>query len=101
MLRRHGHHWWTADHANLAADGDDLLTSYALDHRAVLVTLDQAFSQRRRRNAIGWHVWLRCIEPEAAAVLETYLDDVLALLHRENVTIRLSKDSIDHDSDWQ
>lgn len=101
MLRRHGHECWTARGAGLAANEDDNLTQYAHSRKAVLVTLDVEFSQRRQRNAIGWHVWLRCIEPEAAVVLETNLDDVLALLHREHVTIRISKDSIDHDSDWQ
>lgn len=101
MLRRHDHECWTARNAGLAAHEDDNLTQYAHSRGAVLVTLDEEFSQRRQRNAIGWHVWLRCIEPEAATVLEMHLVGVLALLHREHVTIRVSKDGIDPDSDWQ
>jgi hypothetical protein len=102
MLHRQGHTWWTADNAHLAGDKDDVLTGYADDHRAVLVTFDREFTQRRRRNSIGQHVKLRCVEPQAAAVLETHLDEVVELLRgREHVTIKVSKDGVVPDSDWQ
>lgn len=39
---------------------------------------------RRRRNPIGRHVRLRCAEPEAAAVLEVRLSEVLAYLERDH-----------------
>lgn len=101
MLRRHGHTYWTADNAGLAAESDDDLTVYAQQHNAVLVTIDRPFSDRRRRNAIGRHLRLRCVEPEAASVLEEHLDEVVELLHREHVTIKVSKAGVVPDSDWK
>lgn len=86
MLRNRGHECWTAAEAGLATEGqDDNLTVYAEAHHAVLVTLDREFSQRRRKNPIGRHVWLHCPDPEAAAVLDAHLVEVLRLLHRTNV----------------
>lgn len=100
MLGRHGQGWWTAYGAGIAGDQDDDLTKYADDHDAVLVTFDREFTARRRRNAIGRHVMLRCVEPDAAHVLETHLGEVLELLHREHVTVKVSKDGVVPDSDW-
>ena len=74
MLGRNGHEWWSANDAGLADEGqDDNLTVYASEHRAVLVTLDREFSRRRQASAIGWHVRLRCPEPDAAVVLASHL----------------------------
>jgi predicted nuclease of predicted toxin-antitoxin system len=73
MLRSRGHECWTAGEAGLADAQDDNLTVYATVHYAVLVTLDREFSQRRRKNPIGHHVWLHCPDPEAAAVLGAHL----------------------------
>lgn len=54
MLRAEGHQCWTANEAGLATESqDDNLTVYADEHRAVLVTLDREFSQRRLKNSIG------------------------------------------------
>jgi predicted nuclease of predicted toxin-antitoxin system len=68
-LRRAGHDCWTAANAGLETGSDDDLTVYAYDHRAVLVTHDKEFSTRRRVNVIGHHIWLRCLEWDAAGVL--------------------------------
>lgn len=46
----------------LARAGDDALTVYACEHRAVLLTHDVEFSTRRRKHVIGHHVFLRCNE---------------------------------------
>ena len=101
MLHRHGHGWWSADDAGLADEGqDDNLTVYASEHGAVLVTLDREFSQRRQANAIGWHVRLRCPEPDAAVVLASHLKEVLEFLERDHVTITVSRDGVRADSGW-
>lgn len=101
MLRRHGHDWWSADDAGLADEGqDDNLTVYAAKRRAVLVTLDREFSQRRRANAHGWHVKLRCPEPDAAVVLAGHLKEVLEYLERDHVTVTVSREEVKADSDW-
>ena len=90
MLVAEGHECWTASEAGLATEGqDDNLSVYADARQAALVTFDQEFSRRRRKNPIGRHIWLRCSEPNAAAVLRAHLPDVLALLHREHVTIEV------------
>ena len=70
MLRRHGHECLTASDVGLAAATDDTLTVWACEHGAVVVSTDREFSQRRMKNAIGHHVWLRCKDWEADAVLE-------------------------------
>jgi predicted nuclease of predicted toxin-antitoxin system len=101
MLRRRGHQCWTAAEAGLAAEGeDDNLTVYAAEHRAVLVTLDRQFIQRRRTNSIEQHLRLRCSEPEAAEVLGTWLSEVLEYLERDHVTVTVSRLGVKADSDW-
>jgi predicted nuclease of predicted toxin-antitoxin system len=58
-----------AGSAGLARARDDELTVWAAEHQAAVVSTDGEFSQRRMQNAIGWHVWLRCSDWEASAVL--------------------------------
>lgn len=102
MLRQRRHECWTAADAGLAAEGqDDNLTVYAAKHGAVLVSLDRQFIQRRRPNAIGQHIRLRCSEPEAAEVLAANLGHVLAYLERDHVTITVSMSGVKADSDWR
>jgi hypothetical protein len=99
--RRCGHDWWSAYDAGLADEGqDDNLTVYADKRRAVLVTLDREFSRRRRANAYGRHVKLRCPEPDAADVLAVHLEAVLEYLERDHVTVNVSRDEIKAASDW-
>lgn len=98
-LNRHGHEAWSAHEAGLAEAEDDL-TVYAAKRRAVLVSLDVEFMQRRRKNAIGRHVWLRCAEPDAAVVLVRHLKEVLEYLERDHVTVTVSGHGVKADSDW-
>ena len=101
MLRRNGHFCWTAHDAGLADEGeDDNLTVYAVKHEAVLVSLDVQFMRRRRANAIGRHVRLRCPEPEAAKVLAGHLKEVLEYLERDHVTVTVSHHGVKADSEW-
>ncbi len=101
MLQSHGHDWWTAADAGLAAEGqDDNLSVYAARRGAVLVTLDREFTRRRKRNPIGRHVMLRCNEPEAAKVLDVRLAEVLAYLERDHVTVIVSKLQVKAESVW-
>lgn len=81
-LRRMGHDAWTAADAGLSDVLDDELTVYATDKGAVLITHDRRFSQRRRRNVVGKHLWLDCKEPDAADLLELRLPEFIDQLDR-------------------
>jgi predicted nuclease of predicted toxin-antitoxin system len=100
MLLREGHDAWSANDAGLADAEDDDLTIYAARRSSVLVSLDVQFMRRRRTNAIGRHVRLRCPEPEAAGVLRGHLKEVLEYLARDHVTVTVSRDGVKADSDW-
>jgi predicted nuclease of predicted toxin-antitoxin system len=101
MLRQRGHQCWTAGSAGLARARDDELTVWAAEHQAAVVSTDGEFSQRRMQNPIGWHVWLRCSDWEASAVLADHLDEVVALLEvRGDLTVRVSKESPSEESTW-
>jgi predicted nuclease of predicted toxin-antitoxin system len=101
MLRAEGHEAWTAADARLDAEPqDDALTVYATERGAALVTLDREFSERRRKNPIGWHIRLRCREPDAATVLRVHLAEVIEYLERDHVTLTVSPDGLKADSEW-
>jgi hypothetical protein len=59
---------------------DDALTIYAQAKKAVVVTHDREFSARRRRNTIGLHIFLDCLEPDAVDLMEQHLDDIVEAL---------------------
>ena len=101
MLRRHRHECLTASQVGLAAATDDVLTVWASEHRAAVITTDREFSVRRMKNAIGHHVWLRCPDWEADGVLEAHLADVVRRLERRSdLTIRVSADGLTDSSAW-
>ena len=80
MLRRARHEAWTAAMAGLADASDDVLSVYADDRRAVLLTHDREFTTRRRRRPIGQHVRLACHEWEAADTLRRNLRALTEIL---------------------
>ena len=84
VLRRHGHEAWTAAAAGLSRVSDDELTAYADDQKAVLLTHDVEFSKRRRRNVVGKHVWLRCVDLEAEALVARRLSEIVQQLERHD-----------------
>ena len=95
MLRQRGHECWTASAVGLAAASDDALTVWASEHQAAVVSTDRGFGRRRVVNAVGRHVWLRCPDWEAADVLESRLDEIVARLEaRADLTVRISKDDL-------
>jgi predicted nuclease of predicted toxin-antitoxin system len=100
-LRRHGHECLTASQIGLAVATDDALTVWASEHSAVLVSTDREFGRRRMQNAIGHHVWLRCLDWEAASVLDAHLAEVLTRIQaRSDLTVRVSVDSLTDSSAW-
>jgi predicted nuclease of predicted toxin-antitoxin system len=102
MLRRERHDCWTVSEAGLAGEGqDDNLTVYADVKNAVMVTMDEEFSLRRRKHSIGRHIWLRCPPPDAADLLRSKLGEVLPYLERANVTITVSHGGVRPDSAWE
>lgn len=85
----------------MALDEDDEQTVFATDRGAVVISCDREFSQRRRRNAIGRHVYLNCPKPEAAEIFARHLDVVVAhLSSAENVTVTVSRDKVSADYGW-
>jgi hypothetical protein len=58
------------------------------------ISHDAEFARRRRRNTIGQHIWLRCREPQAPAVLAQHLSEVVDVLGRmPDVVIEVRPDS--------
>lgn len=94
ILRKLGHEAWTVANAGLSDAADDDLTIYAQERQAALITHDSEFSERRRRNVVGQHIYLKCKEWDAAEVLADNLDEILAVLtRRPDVWIRLSPEA--------
>jgi predicted nuclease of predicted toxin-antitoxin system len=101
MLRRRGHECLTASQIGLSEAEDDDLGVWADQHEAALVSTDRQFGRRKMKNAIGRHVWLRCPDWEAEALLGEYLDEVVDRLHaRADLTLRVSVTGIDESSAW-
>jgi predicted nuclease of predicted toxin-antitoxin system len=101
MLRQKGHGCHTASEVGLASARDDALTVWASQHSAVLVSTDKEFGQRRMKNAIGKHVWLRCLDWEASDVLAERLgelDDRLQV--QADITVRVSKEGLTVSLEW-
>lgn len=74
---------------------------YAHARDATLVTFDKEFSERRRKNTIGRHVWLRCPETGAAEILRSNLNQVLSHLQISNVIIIVSSGGVQAESSWE
>jgi predicted nuclease of predicted toxin-antitoxin system len=101
VLRARGHQSWSAADAGLNAEADDTLTVYASDKGAVVVTHDKEFSQRRRKNVIGWHIQLRCNEWEAADLLAKHLDDLVRIMQtRDSLFAAVSHEGCDLSFGW-
>lgn len=101
VLTNNGHDAWTVGEAGRATAVDDDQTVYAMDMGAVMVTIDKEFTTRRRRNAIGLHVRIKCPEPDAALLLGRLHDDMVPILeHHENVTIELKPGGLQTFHNW-
>lgn len=101
MLRQRRHECWTAGEVGLALARDDALTVWASEHEAALISTDREFGQRRMKNAIGRHVWLRCLDWEAGEVLAGCLDKLVSRLETQaDITIRVSKDGLQVSLEW-
>lgn len=80
---------------------DDEQTVYAMDRGAVVISCDAEFSQRRRKNAIGRHICLKCPKPEATEILEQHLEEVLALLQKDHVMVTVTRTQVRADYYWK
>jgi hypothetical protein len=68
----------------------------------VLVTHDTEFSRRRRKNVVGHHVWLRCLEWDAAALLLSYLPDIAPLISaHDDLFIVVSAGKVEYSRRWE
>ena len=101
MLRQKRHKCHTASEVGLAQARDDALTVWASEHGAVVISTDREFGQRRMKNAIGRHVWLRCLDWEAGEVLAGCLDELAGRLGAQpDMTVRVSKEGLTVSLDW-
>jgi predicted nuclease of predicted toxin-antitoxin system len=102
FLISRGHQCWSADQANLGEATDDALTIYAQARKAVVVTHDREFSARRRRNTIGMHIFLDCLEPDAVDLMEQHLDDIVEALESSHgdLFVRLTSTRLDISHNW-
>ena len=101
-LREWGHEAWTAAEAGLAASLDDELTVYAQEHAAVLITHDREFSNRRKRNVVGKHVFMRCNEWDAADLLVEHLEVLVKILAAsDDLWASVSKQGVNFSHEWR
>jgi predicted nuclease of predicted toxin-antitoxin system len=102
VLLREGHEAWTAGSAGLGSASDDELTAYADDQRAALLTHDVEFSRRRQLNVVGQHVWLRCTDLDAPALVARRLPEIVKLLeHHDHVWMRVSSETVSLAFRWE
>jgi predicted nuclease of predicted toxin-antitoxin system len=94
-LTKLGHEAWTTSQAGRPDATDDEQTIYANEHRAVLVTHDREFTERRKRQPYGWHIRLVVEEPDGPDLLVERLDEALDIIQsNDNVTIELRPDGV-------
>ncbi len=101
LLKSRGHNAWTADDAVLAAASDSALAVYAHDRRAALISHDAEFSRWRKKNIIGWHIYLACHQLDAVDLITTHLDEVVRRLEAlDDLHLTLSKSGMKMDRGW-
>lgn len=86
-LRKAGHEAWSIPSAGLSESDDDVVSTYADDRNAVLVTCDIELIRRRMENPFGRHLRLRGADPDLAAMVTQHLDTIVDLLGRADVII--------------
>ena len=102
VLHQAGHEVFTTSEAGRSDADDDEQTVYATDRKAVLVTHDREFTERRKRNTIGQHVRLDCEQPDGPMLLARWLPDVVGLLERHvDVVIEVRPNSTPQFIKWE
>lgn len=95
ILRKDGHQCHTAAEAGIADATDDEIAVFADDRSMVLVTQDKEFSQRRRRNVYGKHVYLACEQWDAVEVVKFHLEELVGTLGtRDSIFIKVTKTKV-------
>ena len=63
---------------------------------------DREFSPRRRRNTIGMHIFLDCLELDAVDLMQQHLDEIVEALQRSkgDLYVRVSPTRLDISRDW-
>lgn len=68
----------------------------------MLVSHDAEFAERRRKNTIGKHLWLRCDEPDAVDVLRLHRSEVEEQLDaRSDIVVIVSRGGVRSTTSWQ
>lgn len=101
VLAKRGHQAWTVASAGIPDAADDDISVYAAKMDAVVVTHDEEFSARRRKNPHGRHVQLGCTEPEAVEVVTANLEALVAALEPfDDIFVYLSKSELATHMKW-
>jgi predicted nuclease of predicted toxin-antitoxin system len=101
VFTERGHECWIVARANLSGSSDDDVTVYADDHDAVVVAHDKEFSQRRSKNVIGKHLWLRCREEDAVEIVGLWFDVIIDRLSiASDVWVVATRSRVDHKLRW-
>lgn len=101
VLVKQGHQTWTVPQASLSAVTDEVVAVYGHQRGAVVVTHDREFSRWRRKRCVGQHLYLRCEEPDAEALLEKHLPDLVPVFERyTDVFAELSPGGLWFAWDW-
>lgn len=101
VLVGHGHDAWTVAAAGIPDAADDDISVYAAQKDAVVVTHDEEFSARRRRNPHGRHLQLGCNEWDACDLVHQNADALVdAMTPFADVFVYLSKDGLSSHLKW-
>lgn len=96
-----GHQAWTVASAGIPDAADDDISVYAAGKNAVVVTHDDEFSARRRRNPHGRHVQLGCTEPDAIEVMGNYLSQLVEAIEPfDDIFVYVSKVGLSTHLKW-
>ena len=79
----------------MATATDEELSIWADGKKAILITADKEFIDRRREHTFGRHVWLVCDDEDAVEVVRDQLPKVVAELDgKDSVVMRVSRDNV-------
>jgi hypothetical protein len=80
-LNAKGQEAWAVVRANLAGVTDEVVAVYGHTMgNAIVATHDAEFSRWRRKNCIGRHLYLDCLETVAGDLLDEHLDHITMMM---------------------
>lgn len=97
VVQEAGHRCVTAGQIGMATATDEEISIWADGKRAIVITADREFIDRRRERTFGLHVWLVCDDQHAVEVMGIQLSKIVAMLDgRDSVVLRVSRDYVEY-----